>query len=58
MTLKGRAYLVERLVADLARICCETDLRIAVVEVTVEKPGAVRFSESVGVIIRRTRAEA
>ena len=51
-------YLVERLVADLARICCETDPRIRAVEVTVEKPGAVRFSESVGVTIRRTRAEA
>ena len=51
-------YLVERLVADLARICCETDPRIAAVEVTVEKPGAVRFSESVGVTIRRIRAEA
>lgn len=51
-------YLVERLVADLARICCETDSRIAAVEVTVEKPGAVRFAESVGVTIRRSRAEA
>jgi len=49
--------LVERLVADLARICFETDERIREVEITAEKPGAVTFTRSVGVTIHRTRAE-
>ncbi|MDH3538688.1 MAG: dihydroneopterin aldolase [Acidimicrobiia bacterium] len=49
--------LVEKLVADLARICFETDGRIGEVEITAEKPGAVTFTRSVGVTIRRTRTE-
>ncbi len=49
--------LVEKLAADLVRICLETDDRIHAVELTVEKPGAVRFSKSVGLTIYRTRAE-
>jgi len=49
--------LVERLVADLARICFETDHRVKEVEITAEKPGAVTFTRSVGVTIHRTRAE-
>jgi FolB domain-containing protein len=49
--------LIEHLVADLARICFETDGRIEEVEITAEKPGAVTFTRSVGVTIRRTRAE-
>ncbi len=49
--------LVERLAADLVRICFASDPRIQVVELTVEKPGAVRFSQSVGLTILRRRAE-
>lgn len=49
--------LVEKLVADLARVCFETDPRVEEVEITAEKPGAVTFTRSVGVTIRRTRAE-
>ena len=49
--------LVERLVADLARICFETDPRIEEVEITAEKPGAVTHTRSVGVTIRRSRSE-
>ena len=49
--------LVEKLVADLARICFETDERIEEVEITAEKPGAVTFTRSVGVTIHRTREE-
>lgn len=49
--------LVEKLATDLVRICLETDDRIHAVELTVEKPGAVRFSKSVGLTIYRTRAE-
>ncbi|MBT8192746.1 MAG: dihydroneopterin aldolase [Acidimicrobiia bacterium] len=53
----ARPGLVEKLVADLARICFETDERIEEVEITAEKPGAVTFTRSVGVTIHRTRTE-
>lgn len=53
----GEPFLVERLAAEIARICVESDDRIAEVEVTVEKPGALRFAESVGLTIHRTREE-
>ena len=52
-----KPMLVERLVADLARICFETDPRVQAVEVTVEKPGALRFARSVGVSIYRRRED-
>lgn len=45
---------VEALVTDLARLCLE-DPRIQGVRIRVEKPGAVRFSRSVGVEIERFR---
>jgi FolB domain-containing protein len=53
----GEPYLVERLVAEIARVCVEADDRVAEVEVTVEKPGALRFADSVGITIHRTREE-
>ena len=53
----GDPMLVERLVAELARIAFEKDERVQAVEVTVEKPGALRFARSVGVSIFRTRDE-
>jgi FolB domain-containing protein len=52
---EGEPMLVERLVQEIANICFDTDARIAEVEVTVEKPGALRFARSVGVTIHRTR---
>jgi FolB domain-containing protein len=50
-------YTVEALATDLVRICFEMP---GVLEATVrvEKPGAVRFSRSVGVEIHRTRENA
>ena len=51
----GEPMLVERLVAELADICLEADDRIGKVEVTVEKPGALRHARSVGITIRRPR---
>ena len=51
----GRPRLVERLAAELAGICLASDERIAEVEVSVEKPGALRHARSVGVVIRRAR---
>ncbi len=43
---------VEALVSDLARICL-AEPGVAGVRIRVEKPGAVRFSRSVGVEIER-----
>jgi FolB domain-containing protein len=45
---------VEALAADLAQMCLET-ARVEKVRVRVEKPGAVRFSRSVGVEIEREK---
>jgi len=53
---EGRPHLVERLAAELADICLATDPRIAQVDIAVEKPGALRYARSVGVVIRRARA--
>jgi len=47
---------VEALAADLARLCLE-DPGVQKATVRVEKPGAVRFSRSVGVEIKRTRGD-
>jgi FolB domain-containing protein len=46
---------VEALANDLAKICFEDD-GVQKVIVRVEKPGAVRFAESVGVEIERSRS--
>lgn len=53
----GSPLLVERLVAEITALCFETDSRILAVETTVEKPGALRFAESVGITIFRTRED-
>lgn len=47
---------VEALANDLARLCLE-EKGVQKVIVRVEKPGAVRFAESVGVEIERSREE-
>lgn len=47
---------VEALAADLARLCL-LEPGIHRVRVQVEKPGAVRFTRSVGVVIERTRSD-
>ena len=54
---QGEPMLVERLAAELAAVCFGADPRIEEAEVSVEKPGALRFAGSVGVTIRRTRSE-
>jgi FolB domain-containing protein len=48
-------YTVEALAADIAAICLEVP-QVDSVRVRVEKPGAVRFSQSVGVEIERSRS--
>ena len=45
---------VEALATDLARLCLE-EFGVEQVRVRVEKPGAVRFSRSVGVEIQRSK---
>lgn len=45
---------VEALANDLAEMCLQ-DARVKKVRVQVEKPGAVRFSSSVGVEIERSQ---
>ncbi len=47
---------VEALANDLAKLCLE-EKGVQKVIVRVEKPGAVRFAESVGVEIERSRDE-
>lgn len=49
-------YLVEALATEIARICV-VEHGVPRVIVRVEKPGALRFAESVGVEIERTRAD-
>jgi FolB domain-containing protein len=47
---------VEALAADIARLCLE-EPGVQKVRILVEKPGAVRFSRSVGVEIERAKDE-
>lgn len=47
-------FTVEALAEDIAQSCL-ADPRVLKATVRVEKPGAVRFSKSVGVEIERTR---
>jgi FolB domain-containing protein len=50
-------FLVEKLAAEIARLCLE-DRRVERVRVSVEKPGALRFARSVGVVIEREQDDA
>ena len=50
----AKRYTVEALANDIAKICLE-DTRVLKVTVRVEKPGAVRFAQTVGVEIERSR---
>ena len=49
-------FLVEALAHNIARICV-VDNGAELAEVRVEKPGALRFADSVGVEVRRRRAD-
>ncbi len=53
----GEPMLVERLVQEIADICLR-DERVDSVEVSVEKPGAVRHARSVGIRILRSRVDS
>lgn len=52
----SRYYLVEKLAAEIARLCLAHP-RVSRVTVRVEKPGALRFADSVGVEITRSRED-
>lgn len=49
-------YLVEALAEGIAKICL-ADARVVETEVRVEKPGALRFADSVGVTITRKQSD-
>lgn len=54
--VEGSAFqLVEALAQAIADLCLK-ERRVRGVKVRVEKPGALRFARTVGVVIRRTRA--
>jgi len=47
-------FLVEKLVTDIARLIL-SEFQVERVRVRVEKPGALRFTQSVGIEIERSR---
>ena len=47
-------FLVEKLVTDIARLIL-AEFQVERVRVRVEKPGALRFAQSVGIEIERSR---
>ena len=51
----SRYLLVEKMAHQVASLCLNADGRIDAVEVSIEKPTALRFARSVGVTITRTR---
>ena len=51
----GEPMLVERLAQDLVDVVFDTEPRIESVEMTVEKPTALRYARSVGITIHRSR---
>lgn len=55
-TEQAQRFTVEALANDIANICLE-EPRAQTARVRVEKPGAVRFAESVGVEVLRSRAD-
>ena len=54
----GEPMLVERLVQELADIVFQTEPRVHSVEMTVEKPTALRHARSVGITIHRSRVDS
>ena len=53
---RSERFTVEALAGDIARICCQTP-GVTLARVRVEKPGALRFAQSVGVEIERQPAD-
>ena len=53
----GDPMLVERLVQELVDLVFQTEPRVESVEMTVEKPTALRHARSVGITIYRSRVQ-
>jgi dihydroneopterin aldolase/D-erythro-7,8-dihydroneopterin triphosphate epimerase len=49
--------LVERLAQEIADLVLASEPRVEEVDVTIEKPGALRHARSVGISIHRSRVE-
>ncbi len=49
-------FLVEKLVSDIARIVL-TEFDVERIRVRVEKPGALRFAQSVGIEVERSQQD-
>jgi FolB domain-containing protein len=47
-------FLVEKMAEEIAALCLENP-KVSLARVRVEKPGAVRFSRSVGIEVERVR---
>lgn len=54
---RSRYFLVEKLAEEISRIALQ-DPRVGKARVAVEKPGALRFARSVGVVIERSQRDA
>lgn len=54
MVEQSSFFLIERLAEEIARICLKPP-RVVLAQVSVDKPGALRFARSVAVEISRTR---
>ncbi len=52
----SKFLLVEKMAEEIARACL-SDERVPWVRVRVDKPGALRFAQSVGVTIERNRGD-
>jgi len=52
----SKFFLVERMAEEIAKLCLK-DPRVERVRVSIEKPAALRFARSVGVIIQRSRSD-
>jgi len=54
---KAKMKLIEALADKIAKVCLE-DQRVLAVNVVLDKPGALRQSESVGVQMRRSKSKS
>jgi len=50
-------YLIERMAAEIATICLNSD-QVERVSVNVQKPTALRFAKSVGITIERSKTRS
>ncbi|MBF0402117.1 MAG: dihydroneopterin aldolase [Magnetococcales bacterium] len=55
LTEQSQFFLVETLAERIAELCL-ADSRVYRVKVSVNKPGALRFAKTVGVVIKRDRS--